>query len=159
MNSSKPGTTPPQLIMPLLILALTLGFIACNRASIGACSNGTDLAVYHQLQKTLRGYNSLNAWIEKPPKDVLDKEQREIDRIRAWLKTAQLHPCVRSEYNQWLDYYYQNGLDEAYKEIREHGEAREMEQFEADGRRDEENARQLINGGKIPAPPSTGNSR
>lgn len=116
------------LIMFSIVAAL-LGALGCNAQCKD--SEATSFAVYHQLQKTLHGWNDVNVWIDKPSIAQLDAEQKEINRLREWAKTVK-DPCVRKEYSGWLTDYFQHGLNEAYDEVRNHKQAKEMDAYERD---------------------------
>lgn len=70
--------------------------------------------VFRELQGRLRGYNDIN--VRDTPISFLDKEQKEIDLVRAWANQLE-DKAVKRQYLSWLDHYYERGLKEAYKEI------------------------------------------
>lgn len=100
--------------------------------------------VYRELQKTLRGTNDLNV----TNKAALDREQAEIDRIRAWATTL-ADRKVKAQYNSWLTNYYQHGL--AYKELRTRSNEKEMAEYRA--KNDAHYKKVLECQGSIPVPP------
>ena len=105
------------------------GIIKAVTAATTPCSDEVSMLVYRRLKERLRGYNDFNAYLDNVTNEDLDKEQQQINKIRAWLKAAEVEPCVRSEYESWLVVYYQKGLDEARKEVATHSQRKEMEAY------------------------------
>lgn len=91
------------------------------------------LMVYHELEIRLNHYTDLGVWLSRNYnaadwEPAFRKEQETIDGIRLWAKTLP-RGSVRSEYLRWLEYYYQWGLDEARKELKNKTQLHEMEQY------------------------------
>ena len=90
-------------------------------------------AVYHVLNAKLDHVNDLIIWLSRnydlsywEPR--LRKDQTDIDSIRKWAEALPYGP-VRSEYLHWLTYYYQIGLDDAWKELRTQRKKHEMDEY------------------------------
>jgi uncharacterized protein (DUF2342 family) len=110
-------------------------------------------AVLRELQKTLHHYSDVSMWISPQTKESLDKEQAEINRIREWLATTEMHPYVRSEYNGWLSDYFQHGLNEAYQELKTGAHKRDMDAYTRARDEHERKLNNLLGKNPIPVPP------
>ena len=124
--------------------------------AIKPIAEGLSSAVYRQLDKsfngTLYGYNRVNAWLNQVSVNQLDEEQAEIYRVRSWVKTIS-DSEVRSEFNQWLDNFYQHGLNEAREEVITQAQKKHMEKYDYENRIRHTEANKLIDNGVVPTVP------
>jgi hypothetical protein len=92
---------------------------------------GLSTAVYLILNQQLFHLNGLF-----PPgnMEIVDREQAKVDTLMEWALALPEGPA-RNEYVQWLTYYYQNGINEARKELLTHERAKATEQYRRDSRR------------------------
>jgi len=84
-------------------------------------SEALDRKVLHILQAQLRHINDLQIWLSHDYNldnwnPILVEEQAKVDKIRAWAQTLP-DRAVRHSYLQWIDYYFQIGLNDARKEL------------------------------------------
>jgi len=98
-----------------------------------------DTKIYRILNSRLRHISDLDVWISHNYDSshwnlVFDREQKKIDEIRAWARTLPYGPERRS-YLHWLDYYFEWGLNEARKELKDHKIERENRKHTPPGQR------------------------
>lgn len=138
------------LLTVLLAFLALVGFLwpFGKKQAITPCPEEASLAIYRELQKSLRGWNSVGAWIHRPSKQTLDAEAREIIRIRQWVSTLP-SGCIKDEYDDWLTHYYELGLREAYDEVLNHTETNRMNRYDEHMKVTLERAEKM----QIPVPP------
>lgn len=123
------------------------------------CGDAASLAVYRRIEDSgMPWHTYLEVWLSRnydPTywRPQFDDEQHRIDAIRKWAET--LPPgCVRDDYNQWLDYYWEPDLHQAEDEVRTHKTQKEMAEFYRRNAEEGHAARVLENDDdKIPIPP------
>ena len=108
---------------------------------------GLSIAVYHVLNQQLIHLSGLF-----PPGSVetIDREQAKVDATMRWALALPEGP-TRNEYVQWLTHYYQNGIDEARKELLTHENAKLSQRYREESRRKSAAATAIIP--TLPKPP------
>jgi hypothetical protein len=114
-----------------------------------ACYDDDVLAqvVLAAVKKTLRGYSSIDTGF---PGD-LEREEREIARLRAWYETIP-NRRVRNEYERWCN-YHQRGVNDARAELINEKRKREAREYEEKNRKLWDGVYACQASGSIPTPP------
>jgi hypothetical protein len=110
--------------------------------------------VMRTLNQRIEHTGSLDVWLSNNYDPAyweprLQKIEDEIAKVRTWAKTLP-YGAVRSEYLQWLTYYYESGLNDARKELRTKETKREQDEFHA---KNDRHFEAVNNAGPIPTPP------
>lgn len=117
-----------------------------------------EIMVFDALKShPLEHYTALSIWLSHNYdssywEPILAKAQSDVDIIRKWAE-ALPKGKIRSHYLEWLRYYYQYGLDDARKELREQNTRKQH-----DASREKYHATQNAIAeyrGEIPKPPRT----
>jgi len=142
----------------LLIIAilLVMGGACCGIVNALSCSNEIDSVVLKKMIKIMPDHNGYKIYLSgnystSHWKPLLEHEQSEIKRIRAWANKLE-DRCTRKAYNNWLD-VYQREVDSAWKELKTKNEKRESEANRKRWAEEDEAIRQYDIKNKVPAPP------
>jgi len=112
-----------------------------------------DTKIYRILKGRLRHIGDLDVWLSHNYDSnhwnlVFDREQKKIDEIRAWARTLPYGPERRS-YLDWLDYYFEWGLNAARKELKDHKIEREQKAYSTRTKK----VYDTLSNVKVPEPP------
>lgn len=111
--------------------------------------------VMRTLNQRIEHVGSLTVWLSGNYDPAywnprLQKIEDEIAKVRSWAKTLP-YGTVRSEYLQWLTYYYEVGLNDARKELRTKATKREQDEYHV---KNDKHSDAVNNAAPIPTPPS-----
>ena len=112
---------------------------------------------YRKLEAVLGPrLTDLSVWLNKdygePTRHQIEDYQNRIDRIRSWA-TELPNSSARSAYLEWLDGYYQRGLNDALREFTTEKLRREHRQHDLDHEARENRIRALGDQNALPDPP------
>lgn len=145
-------------MITILLLLLVVGVLdyLWLRVPSKPCPNAVYQIVLEDTSHKFPQYNEVDIWVSHNYdtvhwKPLLDAEQAEIDRIRAWSKTLS-DPCFRKQYASWLD-FYQNGLDAAWSELVTQALKKDMDGLSRGEASTQDQVREYRQNNSVPQPP------